>query len=202
MGAGVGGSVFALAFRANGELYAGGDFTTAGGVSANRVAKWNGTAWSALGSGITGDVGWQTVRALAILPAGDLVVGGGFNNAGGNWVNGLARWNGTSWVGTWGGVAGPPTYSGVFALLVRPNGDLVVGGAFSSVAGVAAVSPEASKQLDVTTTADASTASGYQVVGAEVEDLTEPGDESGRLGTSPYCQLRRCHARRSCPPRR
>ena len=49
--------------------------------------------------------------------------------------------------------------------------------ALSSVAGVTAVSPEASKQLDVTTTADASTASGYQVVGvasayAQMKDLT------------------------------
>ncbi|MFH0983162.1 MAG: hypothetical protein V2A79_16705, partial [Planctomycetota bacterium] len=30
-------------------LYAGGGFTTAGGVSANYIAKWNGTQWSALG---------------------------------------------------------------------------------------------------------------------------------------------------------
>ena len=33
-------------------LYAGGDFTTAGGVPANHIAKWNGSSWSALGSGI------------------------------------------------------------------------------------------------------------------------------------------------------
>ena len=33
-------------------LYAGGMFTTAGGVSANSIAKWNGSAWSPLGSGI------------------------------------------------------------------------------------------------------------------------------------------------------
>ena len=36
------------------NLYAGGDFTTAGGVPANHIAKWNGSAWSALGSGIDG----------------------------------------------------------------------------------------------------------------------------------------------------
>ena len=35
-------------------------FTTAGGVSANKVAKWNGSSWSALGSGMN-----STVRALA-----------------------------------------------------------------------------------------------------------------------------------------
>jgi hypothetical protein len=26
-------------------LYAGGDFTTAGGVAANRIAKWDGSSW-------------------------------------------------------------------------------------------------------------------------------------------------------------
>ena len=33
------------------NLYAGGCFTTAGGVPANNIAKWNGSAWSALGRG-------------------------------------------------------------------------------------------------------------------------------------------------------
>src|ERR1043166_4598902 len=46
----------------NGALYVGGSFTTAGGSSANRVAKWDGTAWTALGSGI----GSGTVFALAV----------------------------------------------------------------------------------------------------------------------------------------
>ena len=43
----------ALAFDASGNLYAGGNFTTAGGVSANCIAKWDGTSWSALGSGMS-----------------------------------------------------------------------------------------------------------------------------------------------------
>ena len=36
------------------NLYAGGYFTTAGGVPANYIAKWDGSAWSALGSGMNG----------------------------------------------------------------------------------------------------------------------------------------------------
>jgi hypothetical protein len=35
-------------------LYAGGDFTTAGGSAANYIAQWNGSSWSALGSGMNG----------------------------------------------------------------------------------------------------------------------------------------------------
>ena len=34
------------------NVYAGGWFTTAGGIPANRIAKWEGSSWSALGSGI------------------------------------------------------------------------------------------------------------------------------------------------------
>ena len=34
-------------------LYAGGDFTAAGGAAARRIAKWDGSTWSALGSGLT-----------------------------------------------------------------------------------------------------------------------------------------------------
>ena len=34
------------------NLWAGGYFSTAGGVSANNIAKWDGTAWSALGTGM------------------------------------------------------------------------------------------------------------------------------------------------------
>ncbi len=35
-------------------LYAGGRFTMAGGVAANAIAKWDGTQWLPLGSGMGG----------------------------------------------------------------------------------------------------------------------------------------------------
>ena len=59
------------------DLYAGGGFTTAGGSAAHYIAKWNGSSWSALGSGMNG---W--VSALAVLGS-DLYVGGDFTTAGG-----------------------------------------------------------------------------------------------------------------------
>jgi hypothetical protein len=42
-------------------------------VSANHIARWNGTSWSALGSGTD-----QSVLALTTLPLGNLVAGGAF----------------------------------------------------------------------------------------------------------------------------
>jgi hypothetical protein len=46
-------------------LYAGGEFTTAGGSSTNNIAKWDGASWSALGSGMN-----HVVRALTVLDDG------------------------------------------------------------------------------------------------------------------------------------
>ena len=63
------------------NVYAGGDFTTAGGNAANYIAKWNGSAWSTLGSGMNGNV-----RALAVSGT-NLYAGGYFTMAGGNAAN-------------------------------------------------------------------------------------------------------------------
>jgi hypothetical protein len=76
---GVGGSggVYALAASPDGSIYAGGSFTTAGGVSANNGARWTGASWEPLGAGVNG-----TVYALAGDRLGDLVLGGSFTAAG------------------------------------------------------------------------------------------------------------------------
>ncbi|TVQ64173.1 MAG: hypothetical protein EA378_00100, partial [Phycisphaerales bacterium] len=84
---GVSGGIRAMAVFDDGSgpaLYAGGVFTTAGGVEVNRVARWNGSTWSALegpsGIGVNG-----TVRALAVYDDGSgpaLYAGGYFSTAG------------------------------------------------------------------------------------------------------------------------
>lgn len=74
-------------------LYAGGGFTTAGGVRANRIARWDGSTWSALGSGMNG-----TVWALTVFDDGSgpgLYAGGLFSTAGDRVSGFLARWSGT-----------------------------------------------------------------------------------------------------------
>ena len=86
VGTGMNNRVNALAVY-NGELYAGGRFTTADGNQANHIAKWNGTNWTSLGLGTD-----TTVNALKVFN-GDLIVGGEFTNAGGNPANYIAKWN-------------------------------------------------------------------------------------------------------------
>ncbi|MHA3770406.1 DUF7453 family protein [Verrucomicrobiota bacterium sgz303538] len=118
--------VYALAV-VGGDLYAAGRFTTAGGVPVNNIAKWNGSTWSALGSG-TSDV----VRALAVI-GNDLYAGGYFTNAGGNTVNKIARWNGNAWSALGSGMSGSnPTV--VHALAVNGN-DLYAAGEFATAGG-------------------------------------------------------------------
>src|SRR5436305_13261033 len=71
------------------DVYIGGNFTTAGAVSANHIAKWNSTTntWSALGSGAD-----NTINAITVSGS-DLYVGGSFIVAGGVGVNHIAKWS-------------------------------------------------------------------------------------------------------------
>src|SRR5215210_475016 len=54
---GVDGYVYAIAMAGDGSVYVGGSFTVAGNTVANNIAKWDGTNWSALGTGPNGGVG-------------------------------------------------------------------------------------------------------------------------------------------------
>ena len=115
--------VMALAVGPNGDVYVGGIFTRAGGVAANYIAKWNGTAWSSLGTGLN-----STVSALAVAGNGDVYVGGSFTQAGNVMANHVAKWNGTTWstlgTGTANGMNGIDIVS---ALAIAPNGDVYAG---------------------------------------------------------------------------
>jgi len=101
LGIGTNGPVEALAVFDNGSgpaLYAGGSFTTAGGAAGNHIAKWNGSSWSALGSGMSGMN--SSVWALTVFNDGSgpaLYAGGYFGTAGGVAANDIAQWNGSSW---------------------------------------------------------------------------------------------------------
>ena len=76
-------------------LYAGGKFTFAGGAPANRIAKWDGTEWSALGSGTNADVLALTVHDDGSGPR--LYAGGFFTSAGEIDASYVARWDGSAW---------------------------------------------------------------------------------------------------------
>lgn len=137
LGSGTNSEIDALA-EYNGKLYAGGWFSTAGGVSASRIAEWNGSSWASMGTGITNtSIYGSAVFALAAYN-GELYAGGPMEFAGGVSVNGIAKWNGTSWSALAPGfINGNAQYNGVLALCVY-NNELYVGGRFSVSHGSAA----------------------------------------------------------------
>ena len=108
LGAPIGGAVPLIIFTSHawddghGEaLYVGGRFLSIDGVPANRIARWDGTAWSALGTGLGGPTASSSVMAMAHFDDGSgealYVAGQSFNTAGGVPVARVARWDGAAW---------------------------------------------------------------------------------------------------------
>ena len=121
---GLSGVVRAMAVSSAGIVYVGGDFRFVGtggtpvdGLS--HIAKWNGSAWSALDMGVHFN---STVRAIAISGT-DIYIGGDI----GGGLNNVAKWNGTAWVALDQGLAGR-----VSAIAVSGT-DVYVGGSFTEV---------------------------------------------------------------------
>ena len=122
-------------------LYVGGSFTTAGVVPASNVARWDGTSWSALGTGTD-----DAVLALAPFDDGSgpaLCAGGKFTLAGGVAMNRIGKWDGTTWSALGGGVTdGGALGTFVQALAVFDDGGgpkLYAGGAYTKAAGLTAL---------------------------------------------------------------
>ncbi|MBS0189796.1 MAG: immunoglobulin domain-containing protein [Phycisphaerales bacterium] len=138
---GTNGTVYALALwdpdgpgPAQPALVAGGSFTLAGSVTVANLALWDGVQWTNLGGGVSGTQhGTTAVNALAVMPNGDLVVGGAFDAVGQGpgqiAAPCIARYDGTTWRGFAQGL--PQNSSSVTSLTIRAGGDLVaLGGTF------------------------------------------------------------------------
>jgi hypothetical protein len=111
---------------AAGVLYAGGEFSSAGGVAASNLARWNGTTWTPVGGGVAG-----RVHALAMFQ-GSLHAGGTFGTAGGITARRIARFDGTSWSPLGLGIPDGST-GGLVTSLASVQGFLYVGGTFLEV---------------------------------------------------------------------
>jgi hypothetical protein len=124
-------TIVTLAVAPNGDLYAGGVFSRLDGQTIYNLARWNGTAWNALGSspggGLTNTSPWR-VNTLLVDPNGELYVGGGFPQAGGTLVNNIARWDGNAWSALGSGINGE-----VAAIARDATGKLYVAGNFGGV---------------------------------------------------------------------
>ncbi|MBI1854013.1 MAG: hypothetical protein HYR85_27055 [Planctomycetes bacterium] len=112
-------------------LYAGGEFTFAGGFAANGIARWDGQQWLPLGAGTNGPV-----FSLAVFDDGSgpaLYAGGAFARAGNATCGNLARWNGQHWSSV-----GTGTNDVVWSLAVFDDGggdSLFAAGSFTQADG-------------------------------------------------------------------
>jgi trimeric autotransporter adhesin len=125
VGSGVNGRVRCMTTDGNGNLYVGGEFTEAGGIPANYIAKWNGSSWEALGDGPD-----DYILALE-YNNGNLYAGGSFINVGGTISQGIAKWNGSAWEAMSKGVYSFEGYSySVQAIATDSAGLVYIGGFF------------------------------------------------------------------------
>lgn len=106
-----------------GTLVVSGRFDAVDGLPVNGIAAFDGSAWSAVGSGP--GVPGTRITALAIHGQ-DLVAAGDFTIAGGGFADRIARWNGSTWLPVGNGLPDPAQ------TLVEFDGDLWAGFATSA----------------------------------------------------------------------
>ncbi|HZW07488.1 MAG TPA: immunoglobulin domain-containing protein [Phycisphaerales bacterium] len=120
-----------------GQLVVGGLFSSIGSVPANRIARWDGSSWQPIGSGL-GGVGefFSPIDIVVSIKEfqGVLYAAGTFELSGDNQVVGsIARWNGSMWLAVGGG--GASTGSNVYSM-DSDGQKLYIGGDFDSVGGL------------------------------------------------------------------
>jgi hypothetical protein len=126
LGTGMDAQVMALTLDSSGNLYAGGDFGTAGGVVCSKIAKWTGLTWGSLGSGAD-----NKVRTIIIDSTGTLYACGDFGTAGGVVCSYIAKWDGLTW-----GSLGSGFNSFCYDITMDESGVIYAGGAFGTAGGV------------------------------------------------------------------
>ena len=105
------------------ELYAGGFFLMANGERVNGIARWDGSGWHPVGEGfgVSDYLDIARVKALAVFN-GELYAGGFIDSVGGAPVNGIARWDGSTWSALGDGVVSNTAAGTVYSMAVFDAG--------------------------------------------------------------------------------
>ncbi|MBL0343619.1 MAG: T9SS type A sorting domain-containing protein [Bacteroidetes bacterium] len=107
----------------NGELYVSGHFLTIYGDPGDLIAKWDGTSWSSVGSGLSGG----NCLDMQVFNS-ELYVGGSLIAAGGLPVNNIAKWDGTNWYNI-----GANFNNWVICMEAMDSNNLFLGGGFTMI---------------------------------------------------------------------
>jgi uncharacterized delta-60 repeat protein len=119
-----------------GGAYVGGGFSSIGGYARLRLARLNSDG-AVDDTFVPVDITGGVVYALAVQPDGKLVIGGSFTSVGGTNRLGVARLNDDGSLDP-AFDAGVGANATVYAAALQANGKIVLGGAFTSFAGLPA----------------------------------------------------------------
>jgi hypothetical protein len=122
------------------DVFVGSDATDVAGIAqADHVARWNGSAWSAVGANTAGSDGWfpASTSINALVGVGSQVwAGGSFQNADANpLADQIAVFNGSSWQPVGSNGAGDGPLNANVLTLALYGGRIHAGGTFSSAGG-------------------------------------------------------------------
>jgi hypothetical protein len=122
------------------NVYVGTDALDVAGIAqADKVARWNGSAWSAVGANTAGTDGWfppvGSINGLS-HDGTNVYATGSFQNANGDpTADFIASFDGTSWHAVGSDGAGNGPFSGIGLTAASFLGRLFVGGNFTSAGG-------------------------------------------------------------------
>ncbi len=107
------------------DVYVGGGFITVSGETVNRIVRWNGSSWSALGGGLP--PASFAINGPKLAVSGDhLIASGDFTTAAGGPGERIAKWNGTTWTNMGAGLNANAN------ALLTAGGDIFAGGSFTT----------------------------------------------------------------------
>jgi uncharacterized delta-60 repeat protein len=135
-GTGPYGSVYAIAVQSDGKILVGGQFSTYNGASIDRLARINpdGTLDSTFTAGVAGNM--PAITTIVIQGDGKILLGGRFATCNGSNRNNLARLNPDGSFDASFLTDGGGTNDIVRSIVVQSDGNLLVGGDFTTVNGV------------------------------------------------------------------
>src|ERR1043166_785493 len=130
--------VYKMTFDAQGRLYIAGNFNQVDGVGVSHVAGWDGANWFALGGTTSKGMSHFVGQVQGLYSDGlNLYAGGVFTEGGSTIVNGIARWDGTSW-SPLGNVVNGQLPGAVARTFLSAGGYLYAGGSFTNIGGTSA----------------------------------------------------------------
>jgi len=133
IGTGFGGSVSAIVLQPDGKILVGGDLTSYNGTTQNRIARLNSDG--TLDTSFTIGTGFNNgVFAIVLQPDGKILVGGNFTSYNGTAQNRIARLNSDGTLDT-SFNTGTGFGGSVSAIVLQPDGKILVGGNFTSYNG-------------------------------------------------------------------